>query len=77
MSVFIWSSQSDERYDDYMATWLYTKKWKPPETTICKRGLTQVSFYTWHNKAICTLKLLGDSHAQGAVKQVSAGVATV
>ena len=37
MSVFIWSSQSDDRYDrdDYMATWLYTKKWKPPETTIC------------------------------------------
>ena len=35
MSVFIWSSQSDDRYDrdDYMATWLYTKKWKPPETT--------------------------------------------
>ena len=30
--------------DDYMATWLYTKKWKPPETTICKPGLTQVSF---------------------------------
>ena len=46
MSVFLWSSQSDDRYDrdDYMATWLYTKKWKPPETTICKPGLTQVSF---------------------------------
>ena len=28
MSVFIWSSQSGDRYDrdDYMATWLYTKK---------------------------------------------------
>ena len=46
MSVFIWSSKSDDRCDgdDYMATWLYTKKWKPPETTICKLGLTQVSF---------------------------------
>ena len=29
MSVFTWSSHSDDRYDrdrDYMATWLYTKK---------------------------------------------------
>ena len=41
-SVFIWSSQSDDKYDrdDYTATWVYAKKWKPPETTICKPGLT-------------------------------------
>ena len=50
MSVFIWSSQPrsqpDDRYnrDDYMATWLYTKMWKPSETTIYKLGLTKVSF---------------------------------
>ena len=36
MSVFIWSSQSDDRYDrdDYMATWLYTKKWKPGSAVV-------------------------------------------
>ena len=54
-AVFIWSSQSDNRYDrdDYMATWLYTKN----GTTTCKPGLTQ-AFLQVAQQAISLIKPL-------------------
>ena len=61
MSVFIWSCQSDDWYDrdDYMATWLYTKKVETARDDYMQTRLNRgFFFYTWHNKAISLIKPL-------------------
>ena len=54
-AVFIWSSQSDNRYDRGNLA-LY-EKWKPPETTTCKPDLTQ-AFLQVPQQAISLIKPL-------------------